>query len=545
MSVDTRTPRGGLTLDEPVLSTVKVPSDPAQVVVNHASFRVRLATPPPVSIAVPDTAELPRIPAAGRRRPLVWSGRSAPGDAGASTLLRAVREAGDARAESATRVLPRVTTGARPPVVGPRAPQPSESTRLLPAARGGEGAFDGVHHGVHRGADDGGRDGARDGVHDGVHDAYAEGAGGDGGAGPGPAARPEPRQHRADARQAYYPGRHLSLGVVLLPLRLLLGFMAIYAGMGKLTNPVYFDGGERGSLNAWLASLHPWGAADPLHQWALSHPVGAGLTVAFTQIIIGVLTVFGLWQRLAAGIGVLLSLALLVTVSWRSGPAYDTPDLFLAAAWSPLLIAGAPVYSLDARLASEAWRRLGPRVPLADLRHRVLRRGAALATLLIGLALLIGSLLGSAVRSDRFPTLPGPGQPPRNHLPGEPLPEDEAPERDGETSERSEERGASPEESASPDERGGQADEESPRGQDGGDTGAPGADAPGESSPSAEQTVPAPQQQPAAPDPYVPEEPAAPSSPDAGDAGESVDESPSTEEGGDGSSLSPIGGLLG
>ncbi|RBM17821.1 DoxX family membrane protein [Streptomyces sp. PT12] len=532
MSVDTRTPRGGLTLDEPVLSTVKVPSDPAQVVVNHASFRVRLATPPPVSIAVPDTGELPRIPAAGRRRPLVWSGRSAPGDAGASTLLRAVREAGDARAESATRVLPRVSAGARPPVVGPRAPQPSESTRLLPAARGG-GARDGVHGDAHGD------------VHGDVHDAYAEGAGAgpEGGAALGAATRPEPRQHRADARQAYYPGRHLSLGVVLLPLRLVLGFMAIYAGMGKLTNPVYFDGGERGSLNAWLASLHPWGAADPLYQWALSHPVGAGLTVAFTQIIIGVLTLFGLWQRLAAGIGVLLSLALLVTVSWRNGPAYDAPDLFLAAAWSPLLIAGAPVYSLDARLASEAWRRLGPRVPLADLRHRVLRRGAALATLLVGLALLIGSLLGSAVRSDRFPTLPGPGEPPRNHLPGEPLPEDEAPERDRDEPERREERGASPEESASPDERGA-GDEESPRGQEGGAPGTPGTDAPGESSPSAEQTVPAPQQ-PAAPDPHVPEEPAAPSSPGAGDGGEAVDESPSTEEGGDGSSLSPIGGLLG
>ncbi|MFP8905659.1 hypothetical protein ACLIYN_15395, partial [Streptomyces atacamensis] len=46
MSVDTRTPRGFFD-DEPVLSTVKVPSDPAEVVVNHASFRVRLASPPP------------------------------------------------------------------------------------------------------------------------------------------------------------------------------------------------------------------------------------------------------------------------------------------------------------------------------------------------------------------------------------------------------------------------------------------------------------------------------------------------------------------
>ncbi|WP_049563941.1 DoxX family membrane protein [Streptomyces sp. SBT349] len=539
MSVDTRTPRGGPTLDEPVLSTVKVPSDPAQVVVNHASFRVQLATPPPVSIAVPDTAPVPRIPAAGRRRPLVWTGRSAPGDAGASGLLRAVREAGHAVDGAATQVLPRVATGARPAsLVGPRHPQPSESTRLLVTGGGGAGtrgpalgepsdpdaAEDAADLAMDPGADPGVGPGADRGTRSGAHAGE--------------------RSHRADARQAYHPGRHLSLGVVLLPLRLLLGFMAIYAGMGKLTNPVYFDGGERGSLNAWLGALEPWSAAAPLHEWALSHPVGAGLTVAFTQLIVGVLTVFGLWQRVAAGLGAALSLALLVTVGWKNGPAYDAPDIFLAAAWSPLLIAGAPVYSLDARLAGEAWRRLGPRAPLADLRHRVLRRGAALATLLIGLALLIGSMLGSAVRSDRFPTLPGPGEPPRNHLPGEPLPEETTEEDRAEDERREEKSGAAAEESATPGER--REEDAAP-----GDASGPGRGGatdgpPSEEGPSAEQTVPAPrQEQPSAPDPLVPEGVPSPSSPGAGDGGEPVQESPPVDEGGDGSSLSPIGGLLG
>ncbi|MFD8796671.1 hypothetical protein [Streptomyces vinaceus] len=32
--------------DQPALSMVKVPCDPAQVIVNHASFRVRLAPSP-------------------------------------------------------------------------------------------------------------------------------------------------------------------------------------------------------------------------------------------------------------------------------------------------------------------------------------------------------------------------------------------------------------------------------------------------------------------------------------------------------------------
>src|SRR5262249_14008963 len=151
-------------------------------------------------------------------------------------------------------------------------------------------------------------------------------------------------------------------------------------------DPVYFDGGRRGSMVAWLGSLHPWTAAEPLRDFAVGHPVAAGLSVAFLQVIAGVLTVFGLWQRVAAALGVLLSVALMVTVSWRAKAAYDTPDIIFLAAWSPLVIAGAPVYSVDGRLAAEAWRRLGGRgASVWDLRCRVLRRGTVLATVIVGL----------------------------------------------------------------------------------------------------------------------------------------------------------------
>jgi uncharacterized membrane protein YphA (DoxX/SURF4 family) len=232
----------------------------------------------------------------------------------------------------------------------------------------------------------------------------------------------EARRRRDAVRHAYYPGRRMNLGVVLLPLRLFLGFISVYAGMGKLCDPVYFDGGERGSLVTWLRSLEPWTIASPLRDFALGHPVGAGLTVAFLQVIVGVLTMFGLWQRVAASIGALLSAALLMTVSWSSVPAYEAPDIIYLAAWSPLVIAGAPVFSVDGRLASEAWRRLGPRVEVRDLRRRVLRRGTVVATVITGLALLVGSLLGSAVRSTQPATSPERGKTPTNRLPGSPMP---------------------------------------------------------------------------------------------------------------------------
>jgi hypothetical protein len=81
------------------------------------------------------------------------------------------------------------------------------------------------------------------------------------------------------------------------------------------------------------------------------------------------------------------------------------------------------VYSVDGRLAAGAWRTLGPRSDIWDLRRYVLRRGALLATVVTGLTLLVGSLLGSAVRDAGRVVVPGPGEAPHNEQPGSPLPE--------------------------------------------------------------------------------------------------------------------------
>ncbi|MET8470317.1 DoxX family protein [Streptomyces sp. NPDC006422] len=441
MSVDTRTPRtpsGDRTSgfdDGPALSMVKVPCDPAQVIVNHASFRVQLPTAqqtqlPRISrhlsatgVAGADaaTTRIPVITAAGtpgarRRRPVVMNG----GGLDTSGLLQGARRTGEPADEGvATQVIPRVDERDFGDDLGLYRDSPTDDatrqtpevtdtpTRILPRMRPSGSAFEETDeleqlpgddaYDVRIGSPDGGRDG--------------------GAAGETTAAR-----RYGPVRHAYYPGRRMNLGVVLLPLRVFLGFISIYAGMGKLCDPVYFDGGERGSMVKWLHSLHPWALAEPLRDWALQHPVGAGLVIAFLQVIVGVLTVLGLWQRLAAGIGALLSAALLVTVSWKTVPAYDAPDIIYLAAWSPLIIAGAPVYSVDGRLAGSAWRRLGPRAALWDLRTYVLRRGTVVATLVIGGTLLIGSLLGGAVRDADRVTAPGPGDAPRNEVPGSPLP---------------------------------------------------------------------------------------------------------------------------
>ncbi|KRD17591.1 hypothetical protein ASE41_23270 [Streptomyces sp. Root264] len=416
---------------------VKVPSDPAQIIVSHASFRVQLAAStrrnqsPRIArhvSAIDDTARMAAVgtvgragaASAGRRRAVVWSGKSAPDDTGAHRLLQAVRAGSIGHGEppaadaGATQVIPRVGVDDRgydgalaaqtleTPVVGAQRRPAAGEHRILPHMRTVDSAYDEPAY----------------------DDAQFEDFGPtDTGPDPDRAPAPRTRRHGEDpARHAYFPGRRMNLGVVLLPLRIFLGFISIYAGMGKLCDPVYFDGGKRGSMVKWLNTLHPWEVAEPLRQFALHHPVGSGLVIAFLQVVVGVLTVLGCWQRIAAVVGAGLSAALIVTVSWKTTPVYDTPHIIYLAAWSPLIIAGAPVYSIDGRLAAGAWRRLGPRSDIWELRRYVLRRGVLVTAIVVGLTLLTGSLLGGAVRDADRVIVPGPGEPPRNELPGSPLP---------------------------------------------------------------------------------------------------------------------------
>ncbi|MFJ3790546.1 DoxX family membrane protein [Kitasatospora sp. NPDC090091] len=421
--MDTRTPRrpllgGGSTgIDAgPGLNTVKVPSDPARLSSTQASFRLRLGAPVAPLIEAPagllSTGAAFGDPYASQgliRRPLVTPQVVVPASA-----VPAFAGAGGAGAPRRKGRVTAVTWTGQAPPGDPAA------TRLLEAVR---------LTGVPAPAGVGGRGGSSADADTQVIPSYAgsrtvprqprEGAGTATEAGVGPVGAPagwtpsgelpEVSAASAEGKQPWYPGRRVDLGLVLLPLRAVLGSLSVYAGFSKLCDPVYFDGGERGSMMRWLSSLHPWKVAEPLLAFAMAHPVGAGLVVSFTEIVVGVLTVLGLWQRIAAGAAMLLSAALLFTVSWRAVPVYDTPDLIFLAAWSPLLIAGAPFASLDGRLNLEAWRRYGSGAPAA-LRRRVLRRGAVVTAVVVGLTLLLGSMLGAAVRTGSRPH-PAPAKP--------------------------------------------------------------------------------------------------------------------------------------
>lgn len=129
----------------------------------------------------------------------------------------------------------------------------------------------------------------------------------------------------------------------LLPLRLFLGLTFAYAGIDKLTDPRF-----PGSLGGSLESVGDAAAVPWLLDLALANAEGVGYAIALGELAVGVGVLAGLATRMVAAGGAVLSLSFWLTVGWGVERYHHSQDLPYLMAWIPLLIAGAPIYSLDA-----------------------------------------------------------------------------------------------------------------------------------------------------------------------------------------------------
>ena len=138
-------------------------------------------------------------------------------------------------------------------------------------------------------------------------------------------------------------------GWALLPLRVFLGFTFCFAGVQKLANPNFFNANSPSSIQAQLiGSIR----ISPLHQLLghlLRFAVPIGIMIAVAELAVGMGAILGLWTRVAAVGGMVLSLMLFLTVSFHSSPYYTGADIVFVFAWFPLVLAGSGgVLSLDA-----------------------------------------------------------------------------------------------------------------------------------------------------------------------------------------------------
>ncbi len=149
-------------------------------------------------------------------------------------------------------------------------------------------------------------------------------------------------------------------GWALLPLRAFLGGTFVFAGLQKLANPGFFDASNPTSIQNQMASA---ARISPIHALVahLQHAaVPIGVVIALGELAVGIATLVGLWSRVAAVGGLLLSFSLFLTVSFHSSPYYTGSDIVFVFAWTPLIVAGAGgVLSADAILRDVARARAG------------------------------------------------------------------------------------------------------------------------------------------------------------------------------------------
>ncbi|MGV9951508.1 DoxX family protein [Streptomyces cellulosae] len=142
----------------------------------------------------------------------------------------------------------------------------------------------------------------------------------------------------------------------LLPLRIFLGVTFVYAGLDKLTDSAFLKDSGAGSIGDMMRAVRDSSAIPALVDMALKSPVGFGYAIAFGELAVGIGTLLGLLTRIAALGGALISLSLWLTVSWAADPYYYGNDLPYLMAWTPLILAGAPLLSVDAALRARRRR---------------------------------------------------------------------------------------------------------------------------------------------------------------------------------------------
>jgi thiosulfate dehydrogenase (quinone) large subunit len=184
----------------------------------------------------------------------------------------------------------------------------------------------------------------------------------------------------------------------LLPLRLFLGVTFSFAGLQKLADPSYLDAHSPTSVQATMLSLQHQSPIGWMLGLSAHAPVLVGISIALGELAVGLATLVGLWVRVAAVGGLLLSLTFFLTVSFHTRPYYYGSDIVFAFAWTVPLLAGAwPGVTADDWIATRASGDTDPR-------RRALVLGGIGAVVLAataGTLAAVTAAVGRALHSDR------------------------------------------------------------------------------------------------------------------------------------------------
>lgn len=214
--------------------------------------------------------------------------------------------------------------------------------------------------------------------------------------------RPSPPRSRSTEPSTDWRSRAGQVGWVLLPLRLFLGITMVYAGLLKFFDPAYLDATSPNGVHSQMVAAASASPIGPLVSFTAQHAALFGLSIAFGELVVGLGILLGLWTRLAAVGGFLLSLSFFLTVSWGTSPYFFGPDIVFMFAFTPLIIGGdGGVLSLFVVIgrATRRGMRLAMPAPThessqitAEVERRTVLRSAVVAAAIAGGAVVVGGV---------------------------------------------------------------------------------------------------------------------------------------------------------
>jgi thiosulfate dehydrogenase [quinone] large subunit len=141
-------------------------------------------------------------------------------------------------------------------------------------------------------------------------------------------------------------------GWVLLVLRAFIAVVFLDAGISKFADRRYLDSSSFMSIHSQISAVRDASPVSGLLGPIVDHSYAFGIFTGLAEIAVGVGIALGLFTRIAAVGGMVLSLSLWFTISWGASPWFTSADLVYLFAFTPLLLGGAgDVLSVDAWLA--------------------------------------------------------------------------------------------------------------------------------------------------------------------------------------------------
>ncbi len=135
--------------------------------------------------------------------------------------------------------------------------------------------------------------------------------------------------------------------LAILPLRLFLGATFVYAGFQKIADPGFFQAGSRTYIGTQIAQFSQGSPVSFLLHAMGNVAVIVGLLTIITEVIVGVLVLFGLFTRPAAIVGLLLNMGLFLSASWHTYPYFLGADIVFVICWLTLALTGPGPFALD------------------------------------------------------------------------------------------------------------------------------------------------------------------------------------------------------